>query len=69
MTPHLWRVKVLKQGHSGIAPGMEVEVIKTGTTAKPSMKEVVAALNAKYGLKAMSLNSFPDPKFFLIEKK
>ena len=49
MSDYIWKVKALKSTGK-VAPGMEVEVIKRGTTAAPNIKEIGAAFERKYGI-------------------
>jgi len=47
----VWKVKALKDWNS-IVKGMEVEVIKKGTTAPPSQTDIQEAFSEKYNIKA-----------------
>ncbi|OAV72176.1 hypothetical protein Barb4_00109 [Bacteroidales bacterium Barb4] len=50
---YLWKVKALKNTGK-VVLGMEVEVIKSGTNAKPNIKEIGDALERKYGIRPLS---------------
>jgi len=47
----VWKVKALKDWNA-IVKGMEVEVIKKGTTAPPSGTDIQKAFSEKYSIKA-----------------
>lgn len=47
----VWKIKALKDWNE-IVKGMEVEVIKKGTTAQPSQNEIQKAFADKYSIKA-----------------
>lgn len=44
---NLWKVTAKKEGGK-IVLGMNVEIIKSGTTAKPNSKEISKAISDKY---------------------
>jgi hypothetical protein len=44
---YLWKVTA-KRSNGRVTKGMEIEILKNGTTAKPSQKEIANALNSKY---------------------
>lgn len=48
---HLWKVTCVKTAQK-VPVGLSVEIIKTGTTAIPSAKEIKTAIKAKYGIEA-----------------
>ncbi|MBS6651455.1 peptidase [Alistipes putredinis] len=45
----LWKVVSLRTTGK-LAPGMSVEIVKTGTSAKPTIKEIGEAFRRKYGI-------------------
>ena len=49
MANYLWRVTAKKSVTSKIASGMWVEIGVSNTSRKPNQKEVIEAINAKYG--------------------
>lgn len=51
MANYCWKIKALK-AYGTIAKGMEVEVIKKGTTSKPLQTEIQKAFSEKYSIKA-----------------
>ena len=53
MSSNLWKVTA-KKTVGKIPSGAWVEIVKNGTTAKPSANEITAAFEAKYGLKIPS---------------
>ena len=53
MSSHLWKVTA-KKAVGKVAKGMEVEVVKSGTTAKPVIKEIEEAFKRKYGISLIS---------------
>ena len=66
MSNHLWKVTALRVTGK-VAKGMEVEVVKTGTTAKPNIKEIGEAFERKYGITLISGCSLSN--FDIKEKK
>lgn len=48
---HLWKVTCIKAAQK-VPKGLSVEIIKTGTTAIPSAKEIKSAIKSKYGIDA-----------------
>lgn len=48
-TPRLWRV-TCKRNASKVPAGLTVEIVKSGTNAPPSPKEISAAIKQKYGI-------------------
>lgn len=48
-TPHLWKVTCRRNAQKAPA-GLTFEIIKSGTSAPPSAKEISAALKQKYGI-------------------
>lgn len=66
MSNRLWKVTA-KKTVGKVAKGMEVEVVKSGTTAKPSIKEIGEAMNRKYGITLIS--GFSLSNFEIVEKK
>ncbi len=53
MSNRLWKVKAVKDTGK-VAKGMEVEVVKSGTTATPNIKEIGAAFERKYNITLIS---------------
>ena len=53
MSSHLWKVTA-KKAVGKVAKGMEAEVVKSGTTAKPVIKEIEEAFKRKYGISLIS---------------
>lgn len=49
MSSYLWKVKPLRNVGK-VLLGMEVEVVKSGTNAKLSIKEIGDAFECKYGV-------------------
>lgn len=49
MSNHLWRVTAKRQVSVKVAAGMWVEIVVSNTNRKPLQKEIINALNAKYG--------------------
>lgn len=47
----VWKVRALKDWNA-IVKGMEVEVIKKGTTSPPSQSDIQEAFSNKYNIKA-----------------
>ncbi len=60
MASLLWKVKVLKPAGK-LAAGMEVEIVKTGTNAKPTQKEAVEAFSQKYSIKVTQIPNWGNP--------
>lgn len=62
MANYLWRVTAKKSVTSKIASGMWVEIVVSNTNRKPNQKEVIEAINAKYGagtaMPGLSLSNF-----------
>lgn len=56
MSAYLWKVTTKKQV-AKLPAGASVEIVKSGTTAKPSQKEINTAFNAKYGVDGGSLST------------
>lgn len=54
MSAYLWKVTAKKQLNK-LPAGANVEIVKSGTNAKPSQKEINEAFNAKYGVDGGSL--------------
>lgn len=50
MANHLWKVTAKRDSFS-IAKGMSVEIIVRNGSRKPNQKEVIEAINEKYGAK------------------
>ena len=48
---HLWRVTCVKTAQK-VPVGLTVEIVKSGTTAIPSAKEIKAAIKAPRGIDA-----------------
>ena len=48
-TPHLWKVTCRRNAQKAPA-GLTFEIIKSGTNAPPSPKEISAAIKQKYGI-------------------
>lgn len=48
-TPHLWKVTCRRNAQKAPA-GLTFEIIKSGTSAPPSSKEISAAIKQKYGI-------------------
>lgn len=48
-TPRLWKV-TCKWNASKVPAGLTVEIVKSGTNAPPSPKEISAAIKQKYGI-------------------
>lgn len=48
-TPRLWKV-TCKRRASSVPEGVTVEIVKSGTNAPPSPKEISAAIMQKYGI-------------------
>jgi len=53
MSNYLWKVRS-KKATGKVAIGMEVEVVKSGTNAKPNIKEIGDAFERKYGISLIS---------------
>lgn len=51
MSVHLWRVTAKRNVGNSISSGMWVEIVVKNNSRKPIQKEVIDALNAKYGPK------------------
>ena len=49
MMNHLWRVTAIKVTGK-VTPGMWVEVLKSGTNAQPTIKEIGVEFERKYGI-------------------
>lgn len=45
----LWKVVALRMTGK-VAPGMSVEIVKTGTSSKPTIQEIGEAFGRKYGI-------------------
>lgn len=62
MASYLWRVTAKKSVTSKIASGMWVEIVISNTNRKPNQKEVIDAINTKYGagtaMPGLSLSNF-----------
>lgn len=62
MANYLWRVTAKKNATTKIASGMWVEIVVSNTSRQPTQKEVIDALNAKYGvgtaMPGLSLSNF-----------
>ena len=54
MSAYLWKVTAKKQLNK-LPAGASVEIVKSGTNAKPSQKEINEAFNSKYGVDGGSL--------------
>lgn len=50
MSTHLWKVTAKRDSFS-IAKGMTVEIVVKNASRKPNQKEVIDAINEKYGAK------------------
>ncbi len=48
---HFWKV-TCKRTAQKVPVGLTVEIVKTGTTAIPSAKEIKAAIKTRYGIDA-----------------
>lgn len=48
---HLWKVTCIKTAQK-VSVGLTVEIVKSGTSAIPSAKEIKAAIKSKYGIDA-----------------
>ena len=46
---NLWKVTVVKNAGK-LTKGMTVEIIVTGTTAYPNVKQIIEAIEAKYNV-------------------
>ena len=44
---YLWKL-VAKKNNGKLTKGMNVEILKSGTNAKPNQEEIASALNNKY---------------------
>ena len=64
MISYLWRVTAVKVTGK-VTPGMWVEVLKNGTNAPPTIKEIGVEVERKYGIKPLSGCSLSN---FKIEK-
>lgn len=53
MSSYLWKVKAVKVTGK-VAKGMEVEVVKSGTNAKPNIKEIGDAFKRMYSIELIS---------------
>ncbi|MDH6310153.1 hypothetical protein M2451_003045 [Dysgonomonas sp. PFB1-18] len=45
---YLWKVTAKQSLANKIAAGMWVEIVKTGTNARPNYREIASAFNEKY---------------------
>ena len=57
---YLWKVSCIKSTGK-LTKGMEVEVVKSGSNSKPSIKEIGIAIQSKYGISLVpgcSLSNF-----------
>ncbi len=65
MSVHVWKVTA-KRDSFNIAKGMNVEIVIKNAIRKPNQKEVVEAINEKYGARTasngVSLNLFDIQK-------
>lgn len=64
MISYLWRVTAVKVTGK-VTPGMWVEVLKSGTNAPPTIKEIGVEVERKYGIKPLggcSLSNFKIEK-------
>ena len=66
MSSHLWKVTA-KKAVGKVAKGMEAEVVKSGTTAKPVIKEIEEEFKRKYGISLISGCSLAN--FDMVEVK
>ena len=48
MANYLWKVTAIRN-NGKVLKGMSVEILKSGTNAKPSQKEIAKALTTKFG--------------------
>lgn len=53
MLNHLWRVTAVKVTGK-VTIGMWVEVVKSGTSASPTIKEIGTEMERKYGIKLVN---------------
>lgn len=53
MANHVWKVTVKRDSFT-IAKGMTVEIVVRNASRKPNQKEVIDAINQKYGAKTAS---------------
>lgn len=53
MSSYLWKVKAIKNPGK-VVKGMEVDIIKNGSSAKPNIKEISEAFEKKYGFSLIS---------------
>ena len=59
MANHLWKA-IAKKNVAKVVKGMEVEIVKSGTTAKPDQKEIAAAIERKYNIEIHYSNCGPS---------
>lgn len=62
MANYLWRVTAKRSFTSKIASGMWVEIMVANNSRQPTQKEIIDAINAKYGIgtatPGLSLSNF-----------
>ena len=63
---YLWKVTAVK-ANSKVAKGMEVEIFKGGTNAKPTIKEIGDAFERKYGITLINGCSLSTFEFKLVK--
>lgn len=66
MNSRLWKVTA-KRATGKVAKGIDVEVVKSGKTAKPTIKEIEEAMKRKYGIALISGCSLSN--FEIVELK
>lgn len=65
MLNHLWRVTAVKVTGK-VTIGMWIEVVKSGTSASPTIKEIGMEIERKYGIKLVNGCALSN---FKIEKR
>ena len=53
MAGNLWKMTAIKNAGK-LTKGMSVEILVTGTSAKPSVKQIIEAIEDKYGVTVSS---------------
>ena len=65
MAGNLWKMTAIKNAGK-LTKGMSVEILVTGTSAKPSVKQIIEAIEDKYGVTVSSCHcgyaNFEDEK-------
>lgn len=49
MVNYLWRVTAKRNATPKVVSGMSVEIVISNSNRKPSQKEIIEAINMKYG--------------------